>query len=472
MDPLYFTLVVLVVYMTALKSISFFAHKRARPDSEDYFLSGRGLGAIALLGTTAASLMSTGTVISTPANFYKFGIEFTWILFFGITSLMILAFGPRLWSLGKSKGYLTPGEMMGDITQSRRVQWAIAIAGITCLLPYAAAQLVAVGKTFSSLTGGAISYEWGLTIAAICMAAYLFFGGARAVVWTDVIQGFIFVVLLIISAFLVVQWAGGWQPMIDNLMIAHPEKAQYQSTSLSFLEKILVYPALFCLPYVWQRMYMAKHPQQIRDTALFMPLVYFVVVVACWIIGTGALVILPELASEDLLIGAIFREYAPYFGAIVLVAAFSAGLSSVDSQLLSAASVITRDFGTKHRSAQKEFQAARLWTLVILVCVYGVSLALESTPVIGLILIAFGLGAVMVPALFASVMIPGVPEAAIFWSVVAGYLVCIFKVLIPEWFPTDAGPVLWSYVGAGLGFGVGYFKDLIGRKIGVIPYAD
>ena len=43
------------------------------------------------------------------------------------------------------------------------------------------------------------------------------------------------------------------------------------------------------------------------------------------------------------MVGAIFRENAPYFGAMVLVAAFAAGMSTVDSQMLSAGSLFARD---------------------------------------------------------------------------------------------------------------------------------
>ena len=45
----------------------------------------------------------------------------------------------------------------------------------------------------------------------------MYFGGARAVVWTDMIQGFIFAALLIIAGILVVSWSGGWESMVGTL---------------------------------------------------------------------------------------------------------------------------------------------------------------------------------------------------------------------------------------------------------------
>ena len=98
----------------------------------------------------------------------------------------------KMWRLGKAKGYITPGDMLGDFYKSKPVVFWCAAIGLMAVLPYAVAQLVAIGKTFEALTDGIISYNVGVTVVSISIALYMYFGGARAVVWTDMIQGFIF----------------------------------------------------------------------------------------------------------------------------------------------------------------------------------------------------------------------------------------------------------------------------------------
>ena len=70
----------------------------------------------------------------------------------------------KMWRLGKAKGYITPGDMLGDFYKSRPVVFWCAAIGLLAVLPYAVAQLVAIGKTFEALTDGIISYNFGVTV--------------------------------------------------------------------------------------------------------------------------------------------------------------------------------------------------------------------------------------------------------------------------------------------------------------------
>ena len=68
-----FTILVLVVYLVFLKVIGLFAYRRAGTDTEDYFLSNREVPMLALVVTTMASLFSTGTIVSSPSEFFTKG---------------------------------------------------------------------------------------------------------------------------------------------------------------------------------------------------------------------------------------------------------------------------------------------------------------------------------------------------------------------------------------------------------------
>ncbi|PON11641.1 hypothetical protein C2W62_43765 [Candidatus Entotheonella serta] len=177
--------------------------------SQDYFLAGRNIELLALIGTTMASIFSTGTVVSSPSEFYRQGSGYFWVFFFAFMPVVYFFLATKMWRLGKTKGYITPGDMLGDFYKSKSVVFWCAAIGLLTLLPYAVAQLVAIGKTFESLSGGKITYFWGVTVVSISIALYMYFGGARAVVWTDMIQGFIFATLLIIAGFLLVGWRLG-----------------------------------------------------------------------------------------------------------------------------------------------------------------------------------------------------------------------------------------------------------------------
>jgi Na+/proline symporter len=55
-------------------------------------LAGRNIGLFALIGTTMASIFSTGTVVSSPSEFYRQGTGYCWV-FFDTFHFPFLAYG-------------------------------------------------------------------------------------------------------------------------------------------------------------------------------------------------------------------------------------------------------------------------------------------------------------------------------------------------------------------------------------------
>ncbi len=435
MSPLVFTFVVLGVYLVGLEAVGWVAYRRAKQNTGDYFLSGRSVGLVALTGTTMASLLSTGTVVSNAPNFYQFGTQYFWVIFFGWTLSCILFFGLRFWKLGKRFGFITPGQLMKDLYASRRVQLAFAVVGLACLMPYATAQLVAIGKVFVGLSQGSISYEWGVLLAAAAMGLFLL-AGARAVIWTDVVQGFLFTLLLAIAAVLVVHWSGGFGTMIDNFIAARPDHTDYaEIDNWDLIEKSFAIPALFMLPYMWQRMFMASSARDLSRMAVITPPLYIVIILSSWVIGVGTHTLYPGgLVRPDGLLGTLFAEHAPYFGGLILVAAFSAGISTVDSQLLTAASLVTKDLRRPKPSDTEalEFRIGRFTTLAMLVGVTVVALFLEERPIIDLVLLGIYLSMAFVTPTLATFTLRRCSEPAVYWGVVLGASGYAFRAIFDE----------------------------------------
>ena len=211
-----FTILVLVVYLVFLKVIGLLAYRRAGTDTEDYFLSNREVPMLALVVTTMASLFSTGTIVSSPSEFFTKGSGYFWVFFFILVPVMMMLVVDKFWKLGRVKRFVTPAQLLENFYGSKRVMIVTAVAGLLSMIPHAAAQMVAVGKTFEALTGGAIPYSVGVSSACLAIGLYVYVGGARAVIWTDVVQGTILGTLLLVSGFLVVHWAGGWGVLMEQ----------------------------------------------------------------------------------------------------------------------------------------------------------------------------------------------------------------------------------------------------------------
>src|SRR5699024_2434978 len=102
------------------------------------------------------------------------------------------------------------------------------------------------------------------------------------------------------------------------------------------------------MPHMWQKFYSAKSPMILAKTSLITPFWN------SWLMACGALFIgvlahsqglIPGVtdSNSDQIIPMFFAGYAPIFGAIVVAAILAAGISTINSQLLSSASLLVTD---------------------------------------------------------------------------------------------------------------------------------
>ncbi|MCB0317232.1 MAG: sodium:solute symporter family protein [Bdellovibrionales bacterium] len=460
MNTTSFTILILILYLIALKLVSVAAYKKSQNTTEDYFLASRGVGFLALIATTIASVFSTGTVVAAPSEFYTKGGQYFFFLWFTWICFTMALLGLKIWKLGKAKNFITPGELLADFYQSKRVHIISALIGLLSLVPYAVAQLVAIGKTFEALTAGTVNYQLGIIIVCVAMGLYLYYGGSRAVIWTDMIQGVIFCSLLITSAGLILYWAGGWNNVTQNLLNNYPDKAIVSNSDVKYFEMFLLPLSFLFLPHIWQRLYMAKSAATLSKNIMIIPFVVSILFFSTWVIGTSGLVLFPNgLADGDALLGAIFKTNAPYFGAFVLVAAFAAGMSTIDSQLLSSGAIITRDlrpifnalvFKNKKLEAVPDYAFARTVTILLLLFAFVWSLTLKSTSVFSLIILGMSIAVVLMPCVLGLFFWKKSTEAGAFWSMTIGLLVFLIKQFTSygDYFPTKLGGVSWALITA------------------------
>ena len=105
MSVLTFTFIVLVAYLLGLKLVSYYAYKISKTNTEDFFLSGRDVGLFALIGTTMASVFSTGTVVSSPSEFFSKGTGYMWVFFLALMPLVFWSVAVKFWRLGNIQSF-------------------------------------------------------------------------------------------------------------------------------------------------------------------------------------------------------------------------------------------------------------------------------------------------------------------------------------------------------------------------------
>ena len=381
------TIIILIAaYLLFTSYLGFCAHRSAQATAEDYFVARRNISWLHLGLTFFATWFSTLAFLGVSGFNYNRGVSwyFAQGSFWMLAPIAAWVLGRKLWKLGKRHGYITPGDLLADRYKSSLVRFLTGAISVLALVPYTLVQLVGIGKVFEASTHGTISYSLGVAITAIATALYTVVGGVRAIVWTDVIQGCLFLSVTVFGVIIAIDAADG---LFYGLSLAQQTRPEIFAIDLSNIGKplttiIIWTPGFVLLPHLWQRNYMAESETAFSKSIVVFSLMSFVLLLATMLIGTLAISFMNSLTDSDKLVPILFRDYAPVFLPLLVLATFAAGMSTIDSQLLTASSVIIRDvlrpLGLPQISETKEKLLGRVVVVLLILSLSQLALLPES----------------------------------------------------------------------------------------------
>ena len=229
-------LVTFLIYTLAVFGIAALSNQLLKSKSfmSEYFLGSRGLGVWAFALTFAATSSSGGSFTGFPAKIYTHG----WVLALWIGSYMVVPIctmgliGKRLNQVARKSGAITIPDVLRDRFDSARfglltVVLIVFFMSFNLVAQFKAGALilkvllndVELFKSFSlsvaewtsgiSFFGSDSQYLVCLLFFGVAVIAYTTYGGFHAVVWTDVMQGVVMVVGVLILLPLAISAVGG-----------------------------------------------------------------------------------------------------------------------------------------------------------------------------------------------------------------------------------------------------------------------
>ena len=322
-----------------------------RKNTDEYVLAGRTLAGPALLATLAASNLSAFTIFGVSGASYRLGWAFFPVMAFG-TAFMAFSFaviGLPLRRLSAEHGWTTPGQFVAHRFDSPPLGRLFSGLSLAYTIPYLAVQTGAGGRLLSGLTGLPVAASSALLIGVV--AAYVYKGGMHSVVRTDLVQLGALVVLTLAAGAIVLSAAGssgGFNTVGADT--ARMSRAGAGST-LGWLP-LLGYYVLWGLadpmfPHFIQRFYAARSDRALLSGMIAYPAVAVLVFLPVCAIGVLGSALVPGLegsASDGIFTILTNLLAGPVWGPVFSVAALAALMSTMDSQLLSCASMIGTDF--------------------------------------------------------------------------------------------------------------------------------
>lgn len=186
--------------------------------ASDYFIAGRRLSLWVFILAATATSFSGWTFMGHPGLVYRDGFQYAYASFYSITipftGVILLK---RQWMLGKRFGYVTPGEMFSDYFRGDAIRILTVMVALLFSIPYLGLQLRASGFLFNVLTDGALPIELGMWILSLVVLVYVASGGLRAVAYVDTLQCILLGLGIIITGFIALNLAGGWEALNGGL---------------------------------------------------------------------------------------------------------------------------------------------------------------------------------------------------------------------------------------------------------------
>lgn len=433
----------IVVYMAICLILGFVAYRRTS-NLADFILGGRSLGSWVTAFSAQASDMSGWLLMGLPGLAYLSGLDAVWLL----TGLVVGTYlnwkfiaaplRSRTEQLGNS--LTLPDYFERRFNDTTRVLRSLTAFFILVFFTfYTSSGFVAAGRLFEALFD--MPYAEAMFWGSIVMLAYTFFGGFLAISWSDVLQGTLMFVALLLVAGIGLSMVGGFQELAAELQSRSPAlldpfvvdggEALGAIGIVSLLAWGLGYPGQ---PHVLAR-FMAIRSVDEMPTARRVAMVWVVIVLgAAVMVGLTAIPLLsPALQgpdSEKVFIVMAATHLNPIFAGICLSGILAAIMSTASAQLLVASSAFAEDF-YKGLFRKNPGQAELLWVgrgAVLAIAILAFLLALDpNNKVLDLVAWAWaGFGAAFGPAIVLSLYWERITRNGALAGIVVGGLTVIF----------------------------------------------
>ena len=379
-------LIIIILYFLGMLAIGVVS-KRKSKEADDFFVAGRKSSSLFITGSLLATIIGGSATVGMAGLGFKQGLTGAWWLLVGSIGLVFLG----LFFAKKVRGFAlyTLPELV-EKQYDRRMALASSVLIVVAWIGIIAAQTIAAGKILSIIGIGSPAL-W-MVIFTIIFVAYTVLGGQYAIIRTDTIQAVIIFAGIFVGLALLLSrlgGLGGLQSSLSPEQFAFPLSSQFGGTELVTL-LLLVGLTYVVGPDMYSRLFCAKDDRTARASTFWTALFIIPVAFAITLIGMGASALFPEIAPEQALPMVIKEVFSPLLGGIVLAALLCAVMSSADTTLLSASTILMVDIVGWFRPSvnQSKVIPRSRWVIVLLgICSLIVALALKG--VISALLFAY-----------------------------------------------------------------------------------
>ena len=357
-------LIIIAVYFAGMIAIGVVSRRKAR-GVDDFFVAGRKGSSLFITGSLLATIVGASATVGMAGRGFTQGLTGAWWLLVGSVGLVILGifFAKKV----REFGLYTLPELV-EKQYDTRVALAGSVLIVVSWIGIIAGQIAAAGIIMSVL-GIGDPLLWMALFTGV-FVAYAVLGGQHAIIRTDTLQAVIIFAGIFSTLALLLSHLGGLNGLTDSLSpgrFAFPTSSQFGGYDLISL-LLLVGLTYVVGPDMYSRLFCARDGKVARTSVFWAAVLIIPFALGITVIGMGASALFPEIAAEQAFPMVIKEVLPPFLGGVVLAALLCAVMSSADTCLLSASTILTMDVlkPLKPSLSQEKILPLSRWGMVVL----------------------------------------------------------------------------------------------------------
>ena len=370
--------VVIVVYFLAMLAIG--AWGLRMKGLEDFHLAGRSIKLVLLTGTFCATIIGASATLGMAGLGFSKGLPGAWWMLSGTAGMLVLAtfFAEKV----RATGCYTLPELVGSF-YGERARFVASSLIVISWVGVIAVQIVASGKVLGAVFGGNETL-----FMAVCTAVFVLYtvhGGQTSVIRTDLVQ------LMIILTGMIVLFSKALEAGGPGLLLGLSFPTSPEMGSNDVVTMLLVVGSAYLVgPDMYSRLFSAHSPREAKVSAAIAAVILIPTAFLITSLGIFARSLYPAAAPEQAIPLLLTGLLSPGTEGLVAAALLAAFMSSADTSLMTATSILTLDIYRKispDSSERKLMTVSRLSVLAI--GVSALALAVSMPGIIKTLLIAY-----------------------------------------------------------------------------------
>ena len=329
---------IVVAYLVAMLGFGWWGKSRTKNVS-DYLVAGRRLGPLFYTGTMAAVVLGGASTVGGVGLGYTYGISGMWLVVAIGTGVLLLSLLFAS-TLQKLKIY--------TVSQMLSLRYGTESTRMSSVVMLAYTLMLCATSTGAYATIFVVLFGWerwaAIAVGGAVVLVYSTIGGMWSITLADMAQ-FIIKTIGVFALMLpfTLNAAGGFDGIRERV------GEEFFSITGIGAQNIITYFVVYTLGLligqdIWQRVFTARTPLVARWGGTAAGIYCILYGVAGALIGMGAAVALPAIASKDDVYADVAMNLLPLgVGGLVLAAAVAAMMSTASGALIAAATVARTD---------------------------------------------------------------------------------------------------------------------------------